>query len=97
MTLQVNLSKMVTFKKEPNICFQYQLSLSAGQKYCRMHRGEHSAVLSTIIKLPFVNKIPILSIFEWPLGTGFTIFVREAFPFNKCLNYNEYNKKGSKE
>ena len=36
-----------------------QLSLNAGQKYCRM---EHSAILSTFIKLPFVNiKIFVLS------------------------------------
>ena len=29
-------------------------------------RREHSAILSTFIKLPFVIKIFILSIFEWP-------------------------------
>ena len=34
-----------------------QLSLNAGQKYCRMLQGEHSAILSTFIKLPFVIKI----------------------------------------
>ena len=33
---------------------------------------EHSAILLTFIKLPFVIKIFILSIFEWPLQTGFT-------------------------
>ena len=38
-----------------------QLSLNAGQKYCRMLQGEHSAILSTCIKLPFVIKIFILS------------------------------------
>ena len=36
-----------------------------GQKYCRMLRGEHSAILSTFIKLPFVIKIFVFSIFEW--------------------------------
>ena len=36
--------------------FQDQLSLNAGQKYCRMLQGEHSAILSTFIKLPFVIK-----------------------------------------
>ena len=30
-----------------------------------MLQGEHSAVLLTFIKLPFVIKIFILSIFEW--------------------------------
>ena len=28
---------------------------------------EHSAILSTFIKLPFVLKTYVLSIFEWPL------------------------------
>ena len=34
---------------------------------------EHSAILLTFIKLPFVIKIFILSIFEWPFYTGFTV------------------------
>ena len=38
-----------------------------------MLQGEHSAILSTFIKLPFVTKIVVLSIFEWPLKTGFTV------------------------
>ena len=44
--------------------------LNAGQKYCRMLHGEHSAILSTFIKLPFV--INIFVYFEWPLKTGIT-------------------------
>ena len=43
--------------KRPKIGFQYQVSLNAGQKYCRMLQGEHSAILSTFIKLPSVIKI----------------------------------------
>ena len=38
-----------------------------------MLQGEHSAILSIFIKLPFVNKIFLLSIFEWPLKTCFTV------------------------
>ena len=38
-----------------------------------MLQGEHSAILSTFMKLPFVIKIFVLSIFEWPLKTGFTV------------------------
>ena len=34
---------------------------------------EHSAILLTFIKLPFVIKIFLLSIFEWPFYTGFTV------------------------
>ena len=36
---------------------------------------EHSAILSTFIKLPFVIKIFVLSNFEWLFYTGFTIYV----------------------
>ena len=35
----------------------------------------NSAILSTFIKLPFVIKIIVLSNFEWPFYTGFTVFV----------------------
>ena len=38
-----------------------------------MLQWEHSAILLTFIKLPFVIKICVLSIFEWPLKTGFTV------------------------
>ena len=34
---------------------------------------EHFAILSTFIKLPFVCKTFVLSIFEWLLKTGFTV------------------------
>ena len=61
---------MVTLKNK-NIGFQDQISLHAGGKYCRMLQGEHSAILSTLIKLPFVIKIVVLFMFEWPFYTGF--------------------------
>ena len=35
---------------------------------------QHSAILLTFLKLPFVIKIFVLSIFEWPFYTGFTVF-----------------------
>ena len=38
-----------------------------------MLQWEHSALLSTFIKQLFVIKILVLSIFEWPLKTGFTV------------------------
>ena len=62
--------------KRPKIGFQDQLSLNAGQKYCRMLQGEHSAILSTFIRLPFVIKTFVLSIFEWPFYTGFTVYIQ---------------------
>ena len=39
-----------------------------------MLQGEHSAILSAFIKLPFVIKIFVLSIFEWVFYTGFTAY-----------------------
>ena len=38
-----------------------------------MLTGKHSAILSAFIKQPSVVKIFVLSIFEWPLYTGFTV------------------------
>ena len=38
-----------------------------------MLQREHSAILSTFIKVPFVIKIFVLSIFERPFYTGFTV------------------------
>ena len=58
------------------MCFQDRVSLNADQKYCRMLL--HSAILSTFVKLPFVIKIFVLSIYEWPLKTGFTVCDREC-------------------
>ena len=39
--------------KRPKIVFQDQFSLNAGQKYCRMLQGEHSAIRSTFINQLF--------------------------------------------
>ena len=38
-----------------------------------MLQGEHSAILLTFIKQPFVIKMFVLSIFEWLFYTGFTV------------------------
>ena len=43
-----------------------------------MLQGEHSAILSTFIKLPFVFKT-FLSVFEWPLKTGFTVITSSSW------------------
>ena len=63
----------LSLSKRPKIGSQDQLSLNAGLKYCRMLQAEHSAILSTFFKLPFVIKIFVLSIFEWQFYTGFTV------------------------
>ena len=38
-----------------------------------MLRWEHSAILSTFIKLPYVIKVFVSSNFEWSFYTGFTV------------------------
>ena len=43
-------------KRKTKTIFQDRLSLNAGQKYCRMLPLEHSAILSTFIKLTFAIK-----------------------------------------
>ena len=47
----------------------------------RLMQGKHSAIISTFIKLPFVIKIFVLSFFEWPLNTGFTVLILITFFF----------------
>ena len=39
-----------------------------------------SAIISTFIKLPLVIKIFVLSIFEWPLKAGFTVYIEIRRP-----------------
>ena len=65
-------------KRTPKIGFQYQLSLNAVQKYCRMLPLEHSTILSTSIKLPFSIKTLVFSIFKWLLKTGLTVAVNSS-------------------
>ena len=60
-------------QNRPKIGFQDQLSLYAGQKYCIMLQGTHSAIHLTFIKLLFVIKTFVLSILEWPFYKGFTV------------------------
>ena len=66
-------------KKNTKIGFQYELSLNAGQMYCRMLPLEHSAILSTFIKLPFTIKTLVMSIFKWLLKTPLLYFINVHF------------------
>ena len=61
-----------SLKKKTKNGFQGKLSLNAGKKVL-----QNAPILSTFIKLPFVINIFVLSIFEWPLKTVFTVFVFE--------------------
>ena len=70
-----------------------------------MLQGEHSAILLTFIKVPFVIKIFVLSIFEWPLKTGFIVVPKNIqhdlglclllyLPFQTCRLLKECKGKG---
>ena len=66
-TVKPVLSRHLLFvKKKTKIGFQDRLSLNAGQKYCRMLQGEHSAIIMTFIKLP----LSLRSLFCLFLGGG---------------------------
>ena len=57
-----------------------------------MLQGEHSAILSTFIKLPFVIKNFVLSIFEWLFYTSFTVyaFIQQDNDLNKDLTLSAH-------
>ena len=63
-------------KEDTKICFQDQRLIIAS--YRSKVLQEHSPILLTCTKLPPVFEAFVLSIFEWPLKTGLTVFtVRE--------------------
>ena len=59
--------------------FQDQLSLNAGQKYCRMLPGEHSEILSTCIELSNGFKTFVLSFFEFRPALSYHMVLRPLF------------------
>ena len=54
-----------------------------------MLQGEHSEILSTFIRLSFVFKTFVLSIFEWLLKTGFTVYPQCTFK-GECHSWSCY-------
>ena len=56
-------------KRAPKLAFNTNYCLKQVKSI-----AEHSAILLTFIKLPFVIKIFVLSVFEWSLKTGFIVF-----------------------
>ena len=47
-----------------------------------------SATLSTFIKLPIVVKIFVLSIFEWPFYTGFTVLIFKLALYHSKMQHH---------
>ena len=65
----------VPLSKRPQIGFQDQVSFNAGRSIAECSEGSILQILSTFLMLPFVIKIFILSIFEWPFYKGFTVLL----------------------
>ena len=79
---------MATQKEDQN-WFSRMIIALCRSKVLQNAPREHSAIRSTFIKLPFVIEIFVLSIFEWPLKTGFTVFSPCDIPFK----YAKYGKR----
>ena len=60
--------------------------------------SEHSAILLTFMKLPFAIKAFVVSIFEWPLKTDFTVSLSTLiyscffFSFLYQINFSSWIK-----
>ena len=52
---------------------------------------KYSVILSTFIKLPFVINIFVLSIFEWPFYTGFTVPIKKFKQSMRICIWSFYN------
>ena len=65
-------------KRKPKLVFkigfQDRLSLNVGQKYCRMLQESILQYFRPSLSYNFVFKTFVLSIFQWPLKTGFTVY-----------------------
>ena len=86
-------------QKDPNLVFKTKYPFNAGQKYCRMLQGVHSAIPLTCIKLPFVIKIFVLSISELLFYTGLTVHVHALcgggnFPYqySDSVDFQSFSK-----
>ena len=72
-------------KRKPKFGFQHQLSLNAGQKYCRMLQESILQYFQPSLSFFHLSlRGFVLSIFEWPLKTGFTVYGK-AFPTLKDI------------
>ena len=66
--------------------FKNNYSLMQIKSIVRVEYSKHSAILSTFIKLPVVTKIFVLSIFERPFYTGFTVCDRYHFAMGLAIS-----------
>ena len=60
-------------REDPNITKNGSSSARQRNAICMPILREHSAILLTFFKLPFVIKIFVLFMIEWPFYTDFTV------------------------
>ena len=85
-------------KRRPKIVFKTDYHLMQVKSIAECSR--HSAILLTFIKLLFGIKIFVLSFFEWPIKTGFTVYcinVSARVIIKKFQKRPENNLKGPKD
>ena len=66
----------VNSKRRQKLVFKTDYRLMQVKSIAECSKGEHSAISSTFIKLPSAIKTFVLSIFQWPLWTDFTVIYR---------------------
>ena len=71
--LKALLSMNEDQKEDQKLFFKTDYRLMQVKSIAECSKREHSAILSTYIKLPFVFKTSVMSISEWPLKTGLTV------------------------
>ena len=64
-TLSPNFIPLTTLKKTEKLVFKTNYRLMQVKSVAECSDGEHSAILLAFIRLPFVIKIFVLSIFGW--------------------------------
>ena len=66
------------------------------KRIAECYKGGHSVILLTLIKLPFVIKIFVLPIFEWPFNTGLK-YSKFSFLSDKQLEMQFYGDEGKRD
>ena len=83
-------------KRRPKIGFQDQLLLMQVKSIAECSKGSILQYFLPSLKLPFIFKTFVLSFFEWPLKTGFTVLLKlwNDFCFGGFILYSLtlYNK-----
>ena len=85
-------------KKKTKNWFSRPIIAKCRSKVLQNAPREHSAILLIFIKLPFVLKIFVLSIFEWRLKTGFNVYqFKPLINAHADISRDAWSKLGSED